>query len=231
LPLSSDALFDVEQFRTLPGRSAVAHVVGHPTVVLGSAQRAGILKRQHVVEMGAEVVQRRGGGGAVLLRPGDHLWIDAWVPRDDPLWDPDVSVAAAWVGAWWRAALEALNVRDCEVHHGRAVPGRFGALVCFSGRGPGEVFRRDRKVMGVSQWRSREGSLLRTCAYLHWEPGPLIELLDTDPVTKMALVQDLETSAVGLADVGLAVPDMSVLRAALLSSFPTWGRDQPTHSA
>src|ERR1700722_14899773 len=103
---SSRPLFDVEQFRTLDSRRAAAPLVRHPTVVLGSAQRAGILKQERVAEIGAEVVHRRGGGGAVLLHPGDHLWIDAWIPRDDPLWDPDVSVAAAWVGAWWRAALE-----------------------------------------------------------------------------------------------------------------------------
>ena len=43
---------------------------------------------------GVELVRRRSGGGAVYLAPGEQLWIDAWVPRDDALWEVDVAVAA-----------------------------------------------------------------------------------------------------------------------------------------
>ena len=116
--------------------------------MLGSAQPAGIVSAPRAKASGTEVVRRRGGGGAVLLRPGDHLWVDAWIPRHDPLWDADVADAAAWVGAWWAAALGAFGVGDLTVHRGRAEPGRHGGLVCFAGRGPGEVLQGDRKVMG-----------------------------------------------------------------------------------
>ncbi len=78
-----------------------------------------------------ELVRRRGGGGAVYLAPGNHLWLDAWVPRDDPLWSPDVSVAAAWVGRWWVEALGGLGLgggsewgpASLSIHAGRSVPG------------------------------------------------------------------------------------------------------------
>jgi lipoate-protein ligase A len=187
------ALFDVEQFRSLPRRHAVARQVEQPTVVLGSTQRSEVINAGRATERGVAAVRRRGGGGAVLLRPGDHLWIEAWIPRHDPLWEADVAEAAAWVGAWWSAALGAggAGASELVVHRGRAVPGDHGGLVCFSGRGPGEVFWAGRKVMGISQWRSREGSLFHTCAYAHWEPRPLIDLLELDQPTREALLADL----------------------------------------
>jgi hypothetical protein len=226
-------LFDVEQFRRLESRYAVSRGLERPAVVLGSAQPAGIVSAPRAKASGTEVVRRRGGGGAVLLRPGDHLWVDVWIPRNDPLWDADVADAAAWVGAWWAAALGAFDVGDLTVHRGRAEPGRHGGLVCFSGRGPGEVLQGDRKVMGVSQWRCREGALFHTCAYTTaWEPGPLVELFALDRSTRRGLVSDLARSAVGLDELGLdvpghEVPGIAALRGALLASLPTWEGDVP----
>ena len=76
----------------------------------------------------------------MYLGPGEQLWLDAWIPRDDPLWMVDVSAAAEWVGAWWTEALAGFGQRGFEVHRGRPLPGALGDLVCFAGRGPGEVF-------------------------------------------------------------------------------------------
>jgi len=166
----------------------------------------------------------------VLLRPGDHLWIDAWIPRHDPLWNADIAVASAWVGAWWGAALGRFGVGDLTVHRGRADPGRHGRLVCFSGRGPGELFLGERKVMGISQWRSRQGSLFHTCAYIRWEPGPLVELLDVDPSVREGLIKDLARSAIGVHDLK-RVPGLDELRDSLLASFPAWERDIPPRRA
>jgi lipoate---protein ligase len=203
-------------------------MVDRTTVVLGSTQRIEIVNGASASAIGAEVVRRRGGGGAVLLQPHDHLWIDAWIPRTDPLWEADVAAAATWVGEWWRSALFSLGARDCRVHTGRAVAGENGALVCFSGRGPGEVFWRDRKVMGVSQWRGREGALFHTCAYAHWDPRPLVDLLKLDDALKAPLVEELAGSAVGLDDMRLASKGaIPSLREVLLSTFATWGEDRP----
>ena len=63
---------------------------------------------------------------------------------------------------------------------GRSVPGAFGDLVCFAGRGPGEVFHGAAKVVGLSQWRAREGALFSSCAYLRWDPAPLVALIDVE---------------------------------------------------
>ncbi len=210
-------------------------------MVLGSTQSAEVVNAVRATERGVAVVRRRGGGGAVLLRPGDHLWIEAWIPRGDPLWEADVAVAAEWVGAWWRDALDTTgdDTGDLVVHHGRAVPGPHGDLVCFSGRGPGEVFLADRKVMGISQWRSREGSLFHTCAYVHWDPRPLIDLLDVRPPRREALLRELPRAAAGILDPGVAgdpgvgtgpAPSparLPVLQERLLTTFATWEKDAP----
>jgi lipoate---protein ligase len=220
------ALFDVEPFRALTRRHAVVRVVDHPTVVLGSTQPAETVNGQHAAESGISVVQRRGGGGAVLLQPGDHLWLEAWIPRGDPLWNADVGNATAWVGQWWTSSLGALGVGDLTVHRDRAVAGPLGSLVCFSGRGPGEVFQGGRKVMGISQWRSREGSLFHTCVYTHWDPSPLIDLLvdllPAEPPTREAVVRSLNRSAIGVSDLEPVGVELDALSEVLLASFPNW---------
>jgi lipoate-protein ligase A len=228
--LSTPSLFDVEQFRVLPQRQAVAGRVAHPTLVLGSTQSVGVVRAESAAEEGVEVVRRHGGGGAVLLHPGDHLWLEAWIPRDDPLWQADVTAASAWVGRWWADGLSRLGVGGCTVHDGPAAPGPHGALICFSGRGPGEVFHGDRKVVGLSQWRSREGALFHACAYARWDPAPLIGLLELAPGEGTSLRRDLARSVVGLEELDQPGGDLTALEAILLTTFPTWEKGRSNHS-
>ncbi len=157
-----------------------------------------------------------------MLRPGDHLWVEAWIPRADPLWQEDVGTAAAWVGAWWLSALESLGAYDCVVHQGRALPGQHGALVCFSGKGPGEVFRHGRKLMGISQWRGKEGALFHTCCYTHWDPSPLVQLLAPEVSQPVRLLEDLAAAAIGVDDLHLLCGSISALGDSLLNTFPNW---------
>jgi lipoate-protein ligase A len=217
------SLFDVEQFRAEPRRIAVTRAVPASTLVLGSTQPAELVAGSSLRAHGTALVRRRGGGGAVYLAPGEPLWLDAWVPRDDPLWRHDVSVAAAWVGDWWVAALAAFGLSGLDVHSGRAVPGELGDLVCFAGRGPGEVFHDGRKVVGLSQWRAREGALFSSCAYLHWDPRPMIELLDVDEAVGAALVRRLTPLAVGLGELSPPLAELGGLAERLLESFPEAG--------
>lgn len=200
-----------------------------PTLVLGSTQATEFVGRAAMRERGVELARRRGGGGAVYLGPGEQLWLDAWIPRDDPLWSVDVSAAAAWVGAWWLAALAGVGLGEqgFEVHVGRSVPGDLGDLVCFAGRGPGEVFRGARKVVGLSQWRAREGALFSSCAYLRWDPVPLLALLDVDEVAREELARDLVPMALGLAELDPPAGSLDRVRTALLDSFRVFGMTQP----
>ena len=219
---SSAALFDVEQFRTEKRRIAVVREVNRPTLVLGSTQSTEFVDAIAIRERTVDLERRRGGGGAVYLGPGEQLWLDVWIPRDDPLWAVDVSAAGEWVGAWWMEALAALGQRGFEVHRGRSVPGESGDLVCFAGRGPGEVFQGDRKVVGLSQWRAREGALFSSCAYLHWDPAQLVALIDLGEDARADLTRRLALMAAGLADLEPPVGDLTPVRAALLHSFPAF---------
>ena len=158
----------------------------------------------------------------MYLGPGDHVWMDAWIPRDDALWDHDVSRAAEWVGAWWTAALEELGARDLAVHTGRSVPGELGELVCFAGRGPGEVLHAGRKVVGLSQWRSREGALFSSCAYRRWDPVALMQLLDVDDTERASLVAELGAAAVGVGELEAALDDLDRVGRTLVASFDGW---------
>jgi len=231
LTSSSQPLFDVERFRGVVGRVAATPEVPHATLVLGSTQPAELPFPDAVRARHVEVVRRRGGGGAVYLEPGDHLWMDAWIPRGDPLWKADVSAAAEWVGAWWQRALaEAVGGRGGDVvatsvHRGRSLPGELGDLVCFAGRGPGEVFVGDRKLIGLSQWRAREGALFSSCAYLRWDAERMVELFDLDDPTRDHLVDELGSAAVGLSEVEPALGDLERLRDLLMTSFPSFSFD------
>ena len=100
--------------------------------------------------------------------------------------------------------------------------------MCFAGHGPGEVFAGERKLVGLSQWRAREGALFSSCVYTRWAPVPLADLLVADEDDGGAegqgggggLADALGGVAVGLADV---LPEssggMTSLRDSLLRSF------------
>jgi lipoate-protein ligase A len=154
-----------------------------PALVLGSSQA--------MVEAGAiEVVRRRSGGGAVYVAPGATLWVDVVVPRGDDLWDDDVGRATYWLGDAWAAAVGDRAL----VHRGAMVHTEWSNLVCFAGLGPGEVTVDGRKVVGISQRRTREAARFQCVAYERWDPHPLVDLLDVDA--------QLEATGGGVGPVG-----------------------------
>ncbi len=94
--------------------------------------------------------------------------------------------------------------------------------MCFAGRGPGEVFAGDRKLVGLSQWRGREGALFSSCLYMRWDPGPLAALLAAGEGGSDTLADSLRAVAVGVADLGPrtgSAEDMRALADLLLRSF------------
>ncbi len=216
--------FDVERFRSEPRRLAVVQAAAQPTLVLGSTQSPDLVPDSAAAAAHVVVERRRGGGGAVLLQPGDHLWLDAWIPRADPSWVMDVAVAAEWAGSWWSDALGAIGIDELRVHVGKSEPGALGDLVCFAGCGPGEVFAGRRKLVGLSQWRAREGALFSSCVYTHWDPDPLAALLGVGEGGPDRLADALRTVAVGLDDLGpTSTVDLRALADSLLRSFDQLG--------
>lgn len=190
--------FDVESFRSSSRRVVVVRRTGRAALVLGSTQPATVVDPARAARAGTRVVRRRSGGGAVLVGPGDPVWIDLWLPRGDPLWRDDVVHAPGWVGEWWASVLRDAGAAGVAVHRGGSVAGPWSDLICFAGVGPGEVLAGGHKVVGVAQWRSREGALFHSCAYRRWDPRPLVELLDVPDADRDAMAGELSSVAVGL---------------------------------
>ena len=69
-----------------PQRVARVFEVDRPAIVLGSAQRNDVVDEARAEQAGIDVVRRRSGGGAVLLRPAEQIWIDFLIPAGDRLW-------------------------------------------------------------------------------------------------------------------------------------------------
>lgn len=178
----SAELHDYDVIRRLERAAVLAPSVTAAVIVLGSRQPDSQVRDGEL-----PVRRRRGGGGAVLLRPGD-LWLDFWIPATDPRHRDDVRAAAALVGAWWRDALAAAGVDGVRVHIGPGAP----AVVCFGSIGDGEVERvvhdgPARKVVGLTQWRVREGSLLSTVLPAHSTRELTDHLVGAEPVDHDAL--------------------------------------------
>ncbi len=197
--MSEDGLFDVEAFRARRHRSVVLRRIERPTLVLGSTQELGVVDVGAAAGRGVEVRARRSGGGAVLLQPGRVVWLDTWVPRGDPLWDDDVGRSALWVGRWWAGVLAPSLA---SVHRGRSLETRWSRLVCFAGVGPGEVVTGGRKLVGVAQWRGREGALTHSMAYRDVDWADLAALLRVG-MAGTQLASDLTASAATLSEVGI----------------------------
>ncbi len=149
-----------------------------PALVLGSAQAASVVGAGTAASStGVEVVRRRSGGGAVLLVPGAVLWVDVILPAGDPLWLDDVGRASYWLGEVWVAALASLGVGGAVVHRGALVRNDWSGLVCFAGLGPGEVTVAGRKVVGISQRRTRAAARFQCVVLSEWDPTALVDLL------------------------------------------------------
>ncbi|MEO7428911.1 MAG: hypothetical protein ABIY48_05965, partial [Acidimicrobiales bacterium] len=101
------------------------------------------------------------------------------------------------------------------VHDGPLVRARWSDLVCFAGLGPGELTdAAGRKVLGISQRRTRAGARFQCAALGRWDPSRLVSLL-------APLVED-DVAAIGeLADAasGMAV-DLSALLQGFLARLP-----------
>ncbi len=149
--------------------------VTRPSLVMGSTQPQSHLDSNAASQI--EVVRRRSGGGAVLLMPGEAVWVEISVPHGDPLWEPDIGRAFWWLGELWAAVLASLGEGPLSLHRGKPVGGRWSSYCCFAGLGSGEITAKGHKVLGISQRRTRQGSLFQCALALRSRPSELIGLL------------------------------------------------------
>jgi lipoate---protein ligase len=195
-----------------PGRAVWVLEANAPALVLGSTQGDYLVDRAAAAARGAEVARRRSGGGVVWVDPATTVWVDVIVPGGDALWDSDVGRAAHWLGRVWRSALADLGVAPTEVHDGALACGPLGRLVCFGTVGAGEVTTPGRrKIVGISQRRTRAAARFQCAAYSRWDPTPLVDLLRLDAAGAEAVAD----AAAGTGQSPSAVVD------AFLSHLPT----------
>ncbi|MDZ7677121.1 MAG: hypothetical protein U5K29_01060 [Acidimicrobiales bacterium] len=185
-----------------------------PALVLGSTQRDLVVPPGPLERGGIDLVRRRSGGGAVLLLPGRSTWIDFVIPVGHSLWDADVGRATHWVGDTMARALTSSGIESVP-HRGAMRPSDWSRLVCFAGLGPGEVVDpRGRKLVGLSQRRTRHAARFQTVLYHRGEPSEIVDLLGLGAPEAEQVAAVLEAGARSVA----VDPDAFV--EALLGSLP-----------
>lgn len=181
-------------------------------LVLGSTQSVAVVDGNAVETAGLSIVRRASGGGAVVVSATDITWFDVVLPVGDPLWNDDVGLASLWLGELCATVLGDLG---CDVGRPerRTVRSAWSSLVCFAGLGPGELAIDGRKVLGISQRRTREAARFQVSVLQRLDALGTAGLFLLDPGEQKELAGALEQSA---SPVGV---DQSVVRAALRSAF------------
>jgi lipoate-protein ligase A len=149
--------------------------------VIGSAQPESDFDPERLAKSGTDIVRRRSGGGAVLVAPGQQVWLDVYVPNDDELAHLDVGKSFYWLGEVFARALAAVlgasDAGEIAVHRGPLEKTPWSKVLCFAGLGAGEVTVSGRKVVGMSQRRERSGAWIHAMALLDDDPLRLVELM------------------------------------------------------
>lgn len=188
-------------------RTATFVSTSRTALVLGSSQPDSDVDGAVASALGAEVVRRRSGGGAVLLVPDEFVWLDLVIPAGDPLWSDDVALAMEWVGRLWATALGACGLADLQVHHGSLISSEWSRHVCWTGLGAGEVIdgRTGAKVVGISQRRTRVAARFQSMAHLAWRPERVAALVAAPRPTAVEVAGVAAVVPLGRADVEAAV--------------------------
>ncbi|HWJ10005.1 MAG TPA: hypothetical protein VNS46_11540 [Nocardioides sp.] len=187
--------------RPIPDELAEAEVWSYRPpgrgLVLGSAQQEEIADHAAAARAGVVVAKRRSGGGAVYVDPARCVWVDVVLPPHDERWSDDVREATYWLGEAWQRALASLGI-DTRLYRGGLEQTPWGRLVCFAALGPGEVLVGDRKLVGISQRRTRAGARFQCIAYDRWDAADVLDLLDLSEDDRRAAAADLAGRATGV---------------------------------
>lgn len=162
---------------TPPNRLNELHAT-RPAIVLGRAQKVRDDIEAVARVAGFGVARRVSGGTAVLVGPGECVWVDVVVERDGPGWNDDIGKAGCWMGNQWVGALAEAGVVGATVHRGGMQKRPGSDAVCFAGVGPGEVLAANgAKIVGISQRRTRAWALFQCAIPLRWDAAPLIAVI------------------------------------------------------
>lgn len=170
-----------------------------PALVLGSAQDHTVADADATAAAGVDVVRRRSGGGAVFVDPAHSVWVDVIVPPTDPRWSDDVRRSVLWLGEAWQRALARVGITT-ELYVDGLEKTPWGRLVCFAALGPGEVLVGERKLVGISQRRTRAGARFQCIVYDRWDPSDVLDLVHLSDADRDLARADLADRATGVGD-------------------------------
>jgi lipoate-protein ligase A len=195
-------------------------------LVLGTSQKLTDVDASAYRNAGVTLHRRASGGAAVLFVPA-MLMQDIALPTGHRLFSADVTESYRWLGEVWLATLARLGlaVRLVSVAEARADTVALHPLLkkaCFGGRSPYEVMVGERKLVGFSQVRRRQGALLQVGVYRRWQPQQLVELLALPTAERERLTELLLARGVGLDELTPAPVPFTLLAetfAAILSEL------------
>ena len=167
-------------------------------LVLGSRQDRSVVDIDAAQQRGVTVTSRRSGGGAVLVSNEDLVWFDVVLKASDPRFTPDVRRSFDWLGDRLVTILDRIGAPGGTVHRDGLQHSEWSDLVCFAGLGPGEVMIDGRKVVGVSQRRSREAARFQVAILCRWNPARMVELLALTASERERAATDLQHVAAGV---------------------------------
>ena len=168
------------------GRLLRWNQVQDAALVVGSAQPSDSIDTSGLEAAGLSLARRRSGGGAVLLVPGAQVWVDVFLPSGDERWCDDVDRSAWWLGDVWVATLESLCpdlTGRLRVHRSPSSDPTSGRVACFASVGPGEVVLDERKLVGISQRRTRHWARFQCVVHLRWDAEPVLRSLSATATT------------------------------------------------
>ena len=168
-----------------------------PALVLGSTSNG---PPEHMADKSFDVVRRWSGGGKVWLDPIESTWIDVTIPSSDPLWEPDLRKSFLWLGQRLKEAFNSQGV--FPILHEAPLDLGGDPEWCFSQVGAGELSFQGKKILGISQRRSRLAARFQCVCYRSFCSGPLV---------------GLDLPGIGSVDLDLDVDSDSLFQAVLTS--------------
>ena len=136
-------------------------------VVIGSTQMVSSNLTDYALSHSVKVHRRSSGGSAVVIDPHSSIWIDIFLPPNDPLASKSIEQTFEVASTGWLALLNSLGI-DGEIYRGTySLPPNYREI-CFAGRAHGEILVNDKKVVGMAQRRRRIGTYIHTMAYVNF---------------------------------------------------------------
>ena len=164
-------------------------------VVIGSTQKISPALHDYSIRHTTPIHRRSSGGSAVIIEPGNSIWIDIFLPPNDPLASTSIEKTFEVASVGWTAVLASFGV-VAETYRGSYSLKSGYREICFAGRAHGEILVDQKKVVGMAQRRRRIGTYIHTMAYIDFPFLETIEAtygLKTDPIELESLGLDLST--------------------------------------